>query len=72
MEVPRHWRLKQERYALTGAVCSHCGAQSFPARAVCPHCGGVMGQNTIVGRKQEPLGVAIKVSAALDVTRRRG
>ncbi len=72
MEVPRHWRLKQQRYALAGAVCSHCGAQNFPARPVCPQCGGVMGQNTILGRKEEHVGLAIKVSDALDVTRRRG
>jgi len=33
MEVPRHWRLKKQRYALVGEVCPHCNAKIFP-------CGG--------------------------------
>ena len=40
MEVPRHWRLKQQRYALVGEVCPHCDAKIFPPRDVCPNCGG--------------------------------
>lgn len=40
MEIPRHWRLKQQRYALVGEVCPHCNAKLFPPRDVCPHCGG--------------------------------
>ena len=40
MEVPRHWRLRQQRYALVGEVCPHCNARLFPPRDVCPHCGG--------------------------------
>ena len=40
MEIPRHWRLKQQRYALVGEVCPHCQAKLFPPRDVCPHCGG--------------------------------
>ena len=40
MEIPRHWRLKQQRYALVGEVCPHCDAKLFPPRDVCPHCGG--------------------------------
>ncbi|HSV86343.1 MAG TPA: zinc ribbon domain-containing protein [Levilinea sp.] len=39
MEIPRHWRLKQQRYALVGEVCNHCDAKIFPPREVCPHCG---------------------------------
>jgi uncharacterized protein len=39
MEIPRHWRLKQQRYALIGEVCPHCDAKNFPPREVCPHCG---------------------------------
>jgi len=39
MEVPRHWRLKQQRYALVGEVCPHCDAKIFPPRDVCPSCG---------------------------------
>ncbi len=38
MEVPRHWRLKKQRYALVGEVCPSCGAQLFPPRDVCPVC----------------------------------
>jgi len=40
MEIPRHWRLKQQRYALVGEVCPHCEAKIFPRRDVCPSCGG--------------------------------
>ena len=39
MEIPRHWRLKKQRYALVGEVCPHCGAKIFPPRDVCPTCG---------------------------------
>lgn len=40
MEVPRYWRLKQQRYALVGEVCPHCEKKIFPPRDVCPYCGG--------------------------------
>ncbi len=40
MEVPRHWRLKKQRYALVGEVCPHCQSKIFPPRDVCPYCGG--------------------------------
>ncbi len=39
MEIPRHWRLKKQRYNLIGEVCPHCEAKIFPPRDVCPHCG---------------------------------
>jgi hypothetical protein len=39
MEVPRHWRLKQQRYNLTGEICPHCEAKIFPPRDICPTCG---------------------------------
>ncbi len=38
MEIPRHWRLKAQRYRLRGALCPICGQPSFPPRLVCPHC----------------------------------
>lgn len=40
MEVPRHWRIRQQRYSLVGEVCPHCEAKIFPPRDVCPECGG--------------------------------
>jgi uncharacterized OB-fold protein len=39
MEVSRHWRLRQQRYALVGEVCPHCEVKIFPPRDVCPDCG---------------------------------
>lgn len=39
MEVSRHWRLKQQRYALVGEVCPHCQNKIFPPRDICPECG---------------------------------
>ena len=42
MEIPRHWRLKKERYGLVGEVCPHCDYKIFPPRheAPCPNCEG--------------------------------
>jgi uncharacterized OB-fold protein len=39
MEVPRHWRTQQARYALEGSACAGCGEITFPPRDVCPRCG---------------------------------
>jgi len=39
MEIPRHWRLKKQRYSLVGEVCPHCAAKIFPPRDICPECG---------------------------------
>lgn len=39
MEITRHWRLRQQRYALVGEVCSHCQVKIFPPRDICPDCG---------------------------------
>jgi len=38
MEIPRHWRLKAQRYRLEGSICPTCGQLSFLPRPVCPHC----------------------------------
>jgi uncharacterized protein len=40
MEISRHWRLKKQRYSLTGEICPHCEVKIFPPRDVCPECGG--------------------------------
>lgn len=37
MEIPPHWRLKDQRYRLVGERCG-CGAKLFPPRDVCPVC----------------------------------
>lgn len=39
MEIPRHWRLRKQRYGLLGEVCPHCNAKLFPPRDICPQCG---------------------------------
>jgi uncharacterized protein len=39
MDIPRHWRLRKQRYGLIGEVCPHCEAKIFPPRDVCPECG---------------------------------
>jgi len=39
MDIPRHWRLNKQRYALVGEVCEHCDAKLFPPRDICPECG---------------------------------
>jgi uncharacterized OB-fold protein len=39
METSRHWRLRQQRYALVGEVCPNCNQRIFPPRDLCPDCG---------------------------------
>lgn len=38
-DMPRHWRLKKERYRLIGKECPYCQAKIFPPRDICPDCG---------------------------------
>jgi hypothetical protein len=38
MEIPRHWRLRKQRYSLVGEICPHCQARLFPPRDICPEC----------------------------------
>jgi uncharacterized OB-fold protein len=40
-EIPMHWRLKKQRYALIGEVCTNtkCERKIFPPRDICPYCG---------------------------------
>jgi len=45
MEIPRHWRLKAQRYRLEGSTCSNCGQRVFPPRPVCSHCNANPVQN---------------------------
>ncbi len=37
MEIPRHWRLKKQRYGLVGDICAK-GHPAFPPDNVCKHC----------------------------------
>lgn len=36
MEIPRHWRLKPQRYQLIGSICPECQTKHFPPREICP------------------------------------
>lgn len=38
MDMPRHWRLNEQRYNLVGTECPACGAKLFPPRPICPDC----------------------------------
>jgi len=38
MEIPRHWRMKAQRYHLDGSTCPYCNQSLFPPRPVFPHC----------------------------------
>ena len=49
MEVPRHWRLKKQRYALVGNQCPVCEEKIFPPRDICPRCGG---KKTIINNEE--------------------
>ena len=37
-QIARHWRMKSQRYQLTGYTCSQCNTKMFQARVVCPTC----------------------------------
>lgn len=39
MEIPRHWRIRKQRYSMVGGSCPNCQTKMFPAREVCPSCG---------------------------------
>lgn len=39
MQVSKHWRLRKQRYTMTGEVCPHCESKIFPPRDICPDCG---------------------------------
>jgi len=41
VEVPRHWRTQQARYALEGIHCESCSVVAFPPRDACPDCGSL-------------------------------
>jgi len=32
VEIPRHWRLKKQRYGLVGEVCLKCDEKLFPPK----------------------------------------
>lgn len=38
MEIPRHWRMREQRLALTGTACTTCGKRFFAPRPVCDVC----------------------------------
>lgn len=38
MEIPRHWRLKKQRYGLVGNECPRCEKKSFPPTEICRRC----------------------------------
>lgn len=38
MQIARHWRTRNQRYALVGEVCEGCGSKIFPPRDICPEC----------------------------------
>ena len=38
MDIPRNWRLREQRYRLEGNRCTRCEALYFPPREVCRAC----------------------------------
>lgn len=40
MRIASYWRTREQRLALVGERCPHCGTALFPPRDICPHCGG--------------------------------
>jgi hypothetical protein len=62
MEIPRHWRLKAQRYRLEGSACLVCGQHVFPPRPVCLDCsnqpvliaGSALGRTALKNSIAEP------------------
>ncbi len=48
--VAEQWRLKGQRYEVTGHKCELCGGLSVNGRAVCMHCGAVLESRPSVPR----------------------
>ena len=38
MDIPRYWRLREQRYRLEGTQCKDCATLHFPPRLICPEC----------------------------------
>ena len=38
MDIPKNWRLQNQRYQLIGTVCNSCGDVNFPPLLVCKEC----------------------------------
>jgi len=62
MEIPRHWRLKAQRYRLEGSICSTCGQLTFPPRPVCPQCTTPQVLNTGCEFSVFPMSIALPAS----------
>ncbi len=63
MQIPRFWRLKDERYRLQGSNCQECGEVHFPPKPVCPDCGagGAHKTETVNSTSPAPEGSAVNV-----------
>ncbi|MCJ7624081.1 MAG: zinc ribbon domain-containing protein, partial [Anaerolineaceae bacterium] len=73
MEVPRHWRIKHQRYAMAGEVCTHCGVKLFPPRPICPHCRAGMEQGFSLSETGEVVNVpAMQREAAVSYRKAGG
>jgi len=72
MDVPRYWRLRRQRYALSGEVCNHCGAKLFPPRPVCPFCGGVVGSDASLHLEDECLPLPVDQKVPVIIQQKRG
>lgn len=69
MQVPRHWRLRHQRYALIGEVCPNCHNPIFPPRPVCPYCQSEVSQYALEQSADLSLNITRKVETPLPVSR---
>ena len=67
MEIPRHWRLRAQRYRLEGSICPDCGYLIFPPRLICPHCASRQARTDNPG-----LSVLPKLNLTLDAVPQKG
>ena len=73
MEIPRHWRMKAQRYRLEGSICRGCGRPSFPPRPLCARCASQLAQAggwDLAGSSRSLRVAGLDPSARLPITER--
>lgn len=63
MEISLHWRLREQRYNLTGTVCTECGKRFFTPRPVCDVCNAPVADEQALDLETIYRGSTVKVPA---------
>jgi uncharacterized OB-fold protein len=70
MEIPRHWRIRKQRYSMLGGSCPSCDAKMFPVRTVCPNCGyGSLVTTSLTVQSTLPVKAVVNAVSAAPIVR---